>query len=281
VRTRGGRGRASRLIGLRRPDAGTIDILGDRYPFGRQRPARLGVQLQEESLPARIKVGEALEFFRQVYGTRRRRVARLAALGVDELITQPFAKLSGGQKRRVVVALALVGDPQLVVLDEPMAGLDPDGQEAVLSLLRTLRAEGIGVLVTVYDLDQAAGLGDRITLLVGGRVVATGRPRDLIAGLGAPVVAVLPGAYPMSAQALHVLGIRRLVRHAGRQYAYGGADLPQRLRGIGGLAALPAGPAAELRQVRLLDVYACGVGETLYSAHHGAPDSARRPGWRR
>jgi ABC-2 type transport system ATP-binding protein len=237
--------------GLRRPDAGTIDILGDRYPYGQRRPARLGVQLQEESLPARIRVGEALEFFRAVYGARRWRPTRLAALGVDELLPRRFASLSGGQKRRVVVALALIGEPSLLVLDEPLAGLDPDGQAAVLDLLRLLRADGVTVLLSVHDLDLAGRLGDRLVMLAGGRVVADGRPADLVRGLGAPTVAVLADRAGLPAGVFATPGVRSAVRHAGRLYLFGGADLGSRLAAIG--------VAAEVRPVGLFEVYACGT----------------------
>jgi ABC-2 type transport system ATP-binding protein len=252
--------------GIRRPDAGSIEIFGQPYPYGRKRPARLGVQLQEESLPSRIRVGEALEFFRRIYGCRPPATARLAALGVAQLLRKPFVTLSGGQKRRVVVALALVGDPRLVVLDEPLAGLDPGGQDAVLDLITMLRDDGVGVLVTVHDLESAAALADRITVLAAGRVIVDGPPADLVAALGATAVAVLPAALELTTATLGELGVRRLVRHAQRQYAYGGADLLDHVAAAGGLTRL-AQRGAEFRDVSLLDVYACAAGETVYDVH--------------
>ena len=235
--------------GLRRPDAGTIDILGERYPFGRKRPARLGVQLQEESLPARIRVGEALEYFRRLYGAPAVPAQHLAALGIDQIARAAFGTLSGGQKRRVVVALALVGAPRLVVLDEPLAGLDPDGQQCVLDLLDLLRGGGTGVLVTLHDLDQAAALADRVVLLSSGRVVAAGSPAELVAGLGATSVAVLPQERPVEPAAV---GASRVVRHAHRTYVYGADALRD--------------SALEVRPVNLHDVYACATGTTTYQA---------------
>jgi ABC-2 type transport system ATP-binding protein len=250
--------------GLRRPDGGTIEICGRRYEHGDKRPPLLGVQLQEESLPARIRVREAVEFFRRIYGAPPLAADLVALIGLDEIWEKKFVQLSGGQKRRVVVGLAIVGAPRLVILDEPTSGLDPGGQEAVVALVERLRDGGVGVLLTMHDLAQAAELGDRVVALHEGRLVAAGRPGDLVAELGVTRCISLPAGQALDVGLLQALDVTRQVVYAERRYLYGDEDMLGRLSRAGGLDALtPAGSASarvELRPVTLLDAFVAVAG---------------------
>ena len=252
------------LEGLRNPDSGQVEILGEVYSFGRKRPPAMGVQLQEESLPARIKVCEAFELFRRLYRAPQPRQEIIELLGVTETWNRRFGQLSGGEKRRVVVALATLGSPRLVVLDEPTSGLDPGGQESVLRLIELLRISGTAVLATFHALDQAADIGDEIGVLHQGRLVEFGRPRQLIDGLGVTSCLSLPCAVGMPAAALATLRVRRHVVHADRQYFYGGQGMLDAVAAAGGPAGLV--PTAEhqmrveLRSVSLVDVFLSSVG---------------------
>lgn len=259
--------------GLRRPEGGTIEILGRRYEHGDKRPPQLGVQLQEESLPARVRVREAVEFFRRVYDAPPPSLDLLALLGLDEIWEKKFVQLSGGQKRRAVVGLAIVGAPRLVILDEPTSGLDPGGQEAVVALVERLRDGGVAVLLTMHDLATAAELGDSVVVLHQGRLVASGRPRDLVAELEVTHCISLPAGQPVRGGLLQALEVAREVVYAERRYLYGDAGLFDRLSRAGGIDALAAhdgvsgGTARiELRPVTLLDAFVAVAGVELEPA---------------
>jgi ABC-2 type transport system ATP-binding protein len=248
------------IEGLRRPDAGTIDIDARRYAFGEKRPARLGVQLQEESLPARIRWARRSSSSTGSTPHRPLRRDWIRVLGLDAIWQKKFVHLSGGQKRRVVVGLAIVGDPRIVILDEPTSGLDPGGQESVLRLIEELRRAGVAVLLTTHDLAQAAEIGDRVVLLHRGRLLASGRPQDLVAGLAAATCISIPAELALAASLLDVLEVQRTIVYAERRYLYGDEGMIERLTEAGGLQWLTG--RIEVRPVTLLDVFLSVVAET-------------------
>jgi ABC-2 type transport system ATP-binding protein len=174
------------LQGLRQADGGTISVLGldpatDRTALTR----RVGVQLQESRLPAKLRVREALELFASFYPEPADIDVLLDQLDLHDHARSSFGKLSGGQKQRVSIALALVGQPELAILDELTTGLDPHARRETWRLVEGVRATGVTVLLVTHFMDEAERLCDRVAIFDAGRVVATGTPTELRAAAGA------------------------------------------------------------------------------------------------
>ena len=170
------------LQGLRRADAGVLDVFG-RDPRTEPREVRrlIGSQLQESALPDRIKVWEALRLFSVIDGNGRGWERLLREWGLEERRNAAFGDLSGGQRQRLFVALALVAEPRLVVLDEMTTGLDPAARRVAWELVAAIRDRGATVLLVTHFMDEAEQLCDRLAVMRGGRVVATGSPSELVA----------------------------------------------------------------------------------------------------
>ncbi len=177
--------------GLRKPDAGSVTVLGREQRYGDRAPDGLGVQLQEEQLPSRIKVQEAMWLYSHIYGVQRAPDDLMEAMEIKPLLRKKFDTLSGGQKRRVNLVLAFFGEPKLVLLDEPTAGLDPEARQALIQVLRRRRDEGLSILMTLHEVDHAADLADRIIVMAHGRIAAQGTASELVAKLGASACVVL------------------------------------------------------------------------------------------
>lgn len=250
------------IEGIRQPDRGTIRLLGEEYRTGDRRPSRLGVQLQEESLPARIRVGEAVDLFADLYGTKGIPDDFVRLLDLGDIWKQKFDTLSGGQKRRVVVGLALVGDPDLVILDEPSSGLDPVGQGSVERLVAELCGRGCAVCMTVHDMEQAQRVADRVALMSRGRILADGSPSTLVELLGSSHCMEIPNSQGEPIAATH--GLRRITGEA-RTYLYGSYEQVQAVA-----RTLDADHANwSLRAVSLLDVYLIvAAGEPLAASQN-------------
>jgi ABC-2 type transport system ATP-binding protein len=173
------------LEGLAEATSGDVEVFGMRW--GRDDSAikgRLGISLQETRLSEKLLVRETITLFRSFYrrGLEPDEVIRRVAL--EEKATSRVGKLSGGQKQRLAVACALVGDPDLLLLDEPTTGLDPQSRRQLWDLIRDFRATGRTVLLTTHYMDEAERLCDRVAVIDHGKVIALGTPRDLIAELG-------------------------------------------------------------------------------------------------
>jgi ABC-2 type transport system ATP-binding protein len=171
--------------GLRVPDRGQISVLGldprrDRDALRQQ----VGVQLQEAALPERLRVGEALELYSSFYRAPARWTELAEALGLTSKLGSPFKKLSGGQRQRLSIALALVGNPRVAVLDELTTGLDPQARRDTWRLVQDVRARGVTILLVTHLMEEAERLCDRVAVIHGGRVRATGTPASLAASLG-------------------------------------------------------------------------------------------------
>ncbi|MGA5422479.1 ABC transporter ATP-binding protein [Streptomyces lavendulocolor] len=167
--------------GLRTPDAGTVRVAGlDPVADHREVTRLLGAQLQESELQPRITVREALELYASFH-TRPADWRPLAErLGLTDHLAVRFAKLSGGQKQRLSIALALVGDPRAVVLDELTTGLDPRARRETWALIEDVRARGVTVLLVTHFMEEAQRLCDRIAVIDGGRLAALDTPAGLI-----------------------------------------------------------------------------------------------------
>lgn len=173
------------LEGLLESDAGDVEVLGRRWTTHAQEiRERIGVQLQETRLSEKLTVEETVRLFRSFYPRGRTvdDVLKVVELGTKR--TARVGKLSGGQRQRLAVACALVGDPELIFLDEPTTGLDPQSRRQLWDLLAAFRREGGTILLTTHYMDEAEILCDRIAIVDAGKVIALGTPRELIASLG-------------------------------------------------------------------------------------------------
>lgn len=173
------------IAGLRRPDGGRITVMG-LDPFRDRRVLRqvLGVQLQDAELHDALTVNELLALYRSFYPDPRPTRELLDLVELDAQRTTRFAKLSGGQQQRLSVALALVGRPRVVILDELTTGLDPAARRRMWRTIEHLKADGVTILLVSHTMEEVERLCDRIVLLDAGRVLAAGTPVEFIEGAG-------------------------------------------------------------------------------------------------
>ncbi|MES2697389.1 MAG: ABC transporter ATP-binding protein [Verrucomicrobiota bacterium] len=170
------------LTGLREPDAGELEVCGiDARRQPREVKQRIGVALQSTSLQDNITPREALQLFGAFYRQRAKPEALLERFSLTEKADARFVTLSGGQRQRLALALAFVNNPELVVLDEPTTGLDPQVRRELHADIARIKQSGCTVLLTTHYLEEAERLCDRIAIIHGGEIVAVGTPRELIA----------------------------------------------------------------------------------------------------
>ncbi len=172
------------LEGYRERDGGTVDVLGvDPQSAGTAWRQRIGVMLQSSSLYPNLTVRESLAVFARYYERPRDVDEVIEIIGLDEKRGDRVRTLSGGQQRRLDLGLALVGDPELVFLDEPTTGFDPGARRAAWETVRSLRLLGKTILLTTHYLDEAEQLADRVAVLRAGVIVREGRPSELTGGV--------------------------------------------------------------------------------------------------
>ncbi|GAB3251406.1 ABC transporter ATP-binding protein [Arthrobacter pigmenti] len=170
------------IAGLRTPDSGSISVLGlDPVKDRAEVRERLGVQLQESSFPDAIKVAEALDLYSSFYRDPADWRELMELLGLTKKRDTQYQALSGGQKQRLSIALALVGNPKVAILDELTTGLDPQARRDTWSLIERVRDSGVTILLVTHFMDEAERLSDRIAVIDGGRVAAADTPEGLIA----------------------------------------------------------------------------------------------------
>lgn len=196
------------LEGYRSPDAGTVRVLGlDPIRQGQQLKQRIGIMLQQDGLYPGLTAREALRLYGQFYNRSADTEALLERVGLQSAAKTRCRQLSGGQKRRLALAVALVGRPALIFLDEPTAGMDPQARLATWEIIRDLRREGATVLLTTHLMDEAEKLADRVAIIDHGRLIALDTPATLTgaaaagmlrfsapAGLDCAALAALPSA---------------------------------------------------------------------------------------
>jgi ABC-2 type transport system ATP-binding protein len=173
------------IEGLLDATSGEVEVLG--YHWGRHDDEirqRLGISLQETRLSEKLSVLETLTLFRSFYRQGAEPEDAVARVGLEEKSGTWIKNLSGGQKQRLAVACALVGNPELLCLDEPTTGLDPQSRRQIWEIIRDFRQGGRTVLLTTHYMDEAERLCDRVAIVDSGRVIALGTPRELIASLG-------------------------------------------------------------------------------------------------
>jgi ABC-2 type transport system ATP-binding protein len=186
------------LEGLLAPDSGDVEVLGRRW--GRHDEdlrQRLGISLQETRFPEKLSVFEVLSLFRSFYRRGQDPSEVIASVGLTEKSSAWVGKLSGGQRQRLAVACALVGDPELLFLDEPTTGLDPQSRRQLWEIIRAFGRLGRTIVITTHYMDEAERLCDRVAIVDQGKVIALGSPAELIASMGGAHVvefACAPGA---------------------------------------------------------------------------------------
>ncbi len=220
----------SLLLGLRRPDRGEALLFGDD-PRAAQARLRVGATPQEMGFPSTLRVGELVELVRAHYPAPSHTDELLRTFGLEGLAGRQAGGLSGGEKRRLAVALAFAGAPDLVILDEPTTGLDPEGRGSVWATLRGFAARGGSALLTTHYLEEAEALADSIVVIDAGRVVARGSIEAIRSRAGGSRISFAAEPLPSGLTATAVLNGRvvlettepeRLVRqlvHAGAALA--------------------------------------------------------------
>jgi ABC-2 type transport system ATP-binding protein len=171
------------LEGYRRRDAGEVSVLGaDPAKAGADFRARIGIVLQSSAVYPLLSVRETLELFAGYYPHPRRPEEVIELVGLTEQVQTRVRTLSGGQLRRLDLALALIGDPELIFLDEPTTGFDPAARRQAWDTILGLREFGKSILLTTHYMEEAQRLSDRIAILRNGRIALTGSPRELLSG---------------------------------------------------------------------------------------------------
>jgi ABC-2 type transport system ATP-binding protein len=175
------------LEGLTVPDGGSVEVLGCRWGTGRDRELRerLGVQLQETQLAEKLTVSETLRLFASFFRRARPVDAVIAMVGLEDKRRARVGKLSGGQRQRLALACALVSDPEVLFLDEPTTGLDPQARLKVWEIVEAFRMRGGTTLLTTHYMEEAARLCDRVAIMDHGTILAMDRPATLVASLAA------------------------------------------------------------------------------------------------
>ncbi|UCG15294.1 MAG: ABC transporter ATP-binding protein [Phycisphaerales bacterium] len=174
------------LEGLLAPTSGSVEVLGMRWGAGGDRALRqqIGITLQETRLNDKLTVVEVVTLFRSFYRRGLDPAGVIEAVSLQEKRKARVEKLSGGQRQRLAVACALVGDPQLLFLDEPTTGLDPQSRREIWAIVRRHQARGRTTLITTHYMDEAERLCDRVAVVDHGKIIALGTPSELIARLG-------------------------------------------------------------------------------------------------
>ncbi|XEC96279.1 ABC transporter ATP-binding protein [Paenibacillus tarimensis] len=169
------------LMGLRKPDEGDIRVLGlDVLKEGDRLKHRIGIQLQSTSLYDRIKVKEALRLFHSYYNKTRNLDEIIDLFSLKPYLNKYVKKLSGGWQQRTALAIALVNDPDIIFLDEPTTGLDPQARAELWSILLRLKEEGKTIVLSTHYMEEVQKYCDRVAVIVDGAVAACGTPSDLI-----------------------------------------------------------------------------------------------------
>ena len=172
--------------GLNTPDSGEVLVLGRRWgEHDRALRQRLGISLQETQFSEKLTVAETVQLFRSFYDRGPSPAAVMAMVQLQEKAGARVGSLSGGQKQRLALACALVGDPELLFLDEPTTGLDPQSRRQLWELIEQFKSDGRAILLTTHYMDEAERLCDRVAIVDHGKMIALGTPPELIAALQA------------------------------------------------------------------------------------------------
>ena len=257
------------LEGLTTPDAGDVEVLGAHWSRdGHALRERLGISLQETQLADKLTVEETLRLFRSFYRKGRDPEELLATLSLAEKRTARVGKLSGGQRQRLAVACALAGEPELLFLDEPTTGLDPQSRRDLWEQVERFRAGGGTILLTTHYMDEAERLCDRVAIVDHGKVIALGTPQELIAQLHATSVVELSTEPRLPEATFAALPGVAEVHPDGDGWALGARDLAETVPAL--LAAVDAAGARLLtlatHRATLEDLFVAKTGRKLRDA---------------
>jgi ABC-2 type transport system ATP-binding protein len=258
------------ISGLRAPKSGSISVYGLSPQKDRNKMREfVGVQLQESALPPRLRVGEAVKLFASFYSTPRDPDELLESLGIKEVEHSAFRKLSGGQKQRLSIALALVGNPKLAILDELTTGLDPEARRETWSLIERMRDRGVTVILVTHFMDEAERLCDRLALINHGTVRALDTPEAIAAKAGGSRVRFAT-SQPVDDQTLRAIpGVNEIERKERYLTVTGTGDLAGAL--INALAAIGVRVSdLEARAGNLEDAFIKLTKDDASSAGQGA-----------
>lgn len=254
------------LEGLQLPDEGEVEVLGLRWETdaGRIRP-RLGIQLQETQFTDRQRVEEVIALFRSFYSSGPTVDELLDRVSLQEKRRAFVRDLSGGQRQRLSVACALAGDPDLLFLDEPTTGLDPQSRRALWDVCEAFRASGGTILLTTHFMDEAEKLSDRVAIMDHGQILVQGTPRELIATLGGAHVVEFASTVPLEAGALERLPGVRGVRSRNGMWLLTVNELREVVPALVALVSGGGGTLADLHTHRatLDDVFLARTGRQL------------------
>ncbi|MEY4513427.1 MAG: hypothetical protein RLZZ450_5549 [Pseudomonadota bacterium] len=263
------------LNGLTVPDGGEIVVLDEPWGQGseaarRKLRARIGVQLQESELPDRLSVRECIRLFRSFYPRGRSVDELLGLLALQEKQSARVASLSGGQRQRLALACALAGAPEVLFLDEPTTGLDPQARLNVWEVIENFRQGGGTVLVTTHYMEEAARLCTRVAIMDRGHIIANDTPERLIAGLGAPQVLEFELAREQEGDAAffeQLSGVANL-RRRGRAFALSTGSLSELLPRVLRACEERGNPITTLstHAATLEDVFVALTGKALRDA---------------
>jgi ABC-2 type transport system ATP-binding protein len=179
--------------GLLERDSGDVELLGMTWEREPDRlKEKLGIQLQDTQLSDKLTVAETLQLFRSFYKAGREVKDVIDLVQLDEKTNARVGTLSGGQKQRLAIACAMVGDPELLFLDEPTTGLDPQSRRQLWELIEEFRSTGRTILLTTHYMDEAERLCDRVAIVDHGHIIAQGAPHELIESVGATIPAPPP-----------------------------------------------------------------------------------------
>jgi ABC-2 type transport system ATP-binding protein len=216
------------LEGLLEPSAGEVEVLGKRWVSDEDwLKERIGISLQETQFTERVTVEENLKLFRSFYPAGPSVEELLKLVSLEDKRKSWYGKLSGGQKQRLAVACAMAGDPEILFLDEPTTGLDPQSRRQLWELVEGFRADGRSVLLTTHYMEEAERLCDRVGIVDHGKVIALGTPKALIASLGGTEVVELACTPPIEPAVV------------------------EKLPGVHGVRAVPDGLALTVEQVHV------------------------------
>jgi len=259
------------ISGLRTPDGGSISVLGlDPRRDRDELREVLGVQLQESELPAKLKVREALDLYAAFYRTPANPDALLEGLGLVEKRDTQYRKLSGGQKQRLSVALALVGNPKVAILDELTTGLDPQARRDTWQLIEDVRGRGVTVVLVTHFMEEAERLADRIAIIDQGRLIALDTPAGIIARVNDEQRLRFRPSAPLDDDLLTALPEVRSVSHSGPVVTVTGSG--NLLGAVTGVLARQEIVAFDLRidQAGLDEAFVALTGRTLDTDTNGA-----------
>ncbi len=263
------------LEGLHPPTSGSIRLFGVSWGAGQDQSLRerIGVQLQETQLADKLHVDEVLTLFRSFYPKGKHVEDLLQQLDLKEQRHQQYCRLTAGKQQRVPVAGALVGDPELLFLDEPTTGLDPRARQSLWQVVEHFRNQGGTVLLTTHYMEEAAVLCDELAVMDQGKIIATGTPRSLVDGLGNVQFLEFDTTDPLDEGALLALPTVERIEHRGQHYRVrldrSLAALSTVLRVIDEQRATPIGLSTH--QATLDDVFIQLTGRAL--THSEAPQS--------